>query len=172
MSTAIGIGFQSLGEEALSKELEAIANEYDYGVENNLDNAEGDMKSGLSELSAALDWNSIMLLKTPKDNPAALAFDIEQDLGLWECENRRPKFYDFLLSVSLLLRNHCKEFYVFFSGEWYEGDRIRMEQGYIEDLLIFLRRPANWNEKLYVAKANIHQYSDEVPLLYKVQIQG
>jgi hypothetical protein len=168
MSTAIGIGFQNIGKGEFFKELEAIADQYGYGIESNLDNAENDMKTGLSELSTALKWDSVALLKTPKDNVAALAFDIQEDLRAWECEDSRPKFYDFLLSVSLLLKSHCKEFYVFFSGEWYEGDRVRLEQGYIEDLLTFLKRPANWNEKLYVPKSKRYQYSDEVPLIYRV----
>ena len=169
MSTAIGIGFQNTGKDELCGKLEAIANQYGYGVENNLASAESDMKTGLSELSTSLEWDSLLLLKTPKDNTAALAFDIQEDLRSWECENLRPKFYDFLLTVSLLLKNHCKEFYVFFSGEWYEGDRVRMEDGYIEDLLTFLKRPANWNERLYVPKAKRYQYSDETPLIYKVK---
>ena len=114
MSTAIGIGFQNLGSEELVGELETTANQYGYGVENNLANAESDMKEGLSELSISLEWDSVLLLKTPKDSTAALAFDIQEDLRSWECEGLRPKFYDFLLAVSLLLKNHCKEFYVFF----------------------------------------------------------
>lgn len=169
MSTAIGIGFQNIGKDELVKELETIADQYGYGVENNLSNAESDMRKGLSELSTALEWSSVALLKTPKNNTAALAFDIQEDLRAWECEDSRPKFYDFLLSVSLLLKNHCKEFYVFFSGEWYEGDRVRMEEGYIEDLLTLLKQPANWNEKLYVPKSKRYQYSDETPLIYRVK---
>ena len=170
MSVAVGIGLKSVGVgRELSKRLKIIANEYGYGVETNLNNAESDMKSGLSELHVALNWNLMALLKTPKDNSAALAFDIQEDLGAWECEDRRPIFYDFLLAAFLLLKNYCDEFYVFFSGEWYEGDRIRMEQGYIEELLAFLKRPANWNEKLYVPQSGHYQYSDEVPLVYKVK---
>lgn len=168
MSTAVGIGLQKTGEGEFLKELEIIADQFGYGVETDIDNAENDMRSGLSEIFAALSWNSLVLLKTPKSNSAALAFEIQEDLRAWECGSSRPKFYDFLLSVSLLLKNHCNEFCVFFSGEWYEGDRVRMEQGYIEDLLVFLKRPANWNEKLYVPKSKRYQYSDEVPLIFRV----
>ena len=170
MSVTVGIGFQKIGEDEFLKELRIIADQFGYGVELDINKAENDMRSGLSEVFTALNWNSLILLKTPKSNPAALAFDIQEDLRAWECESSRPKFYDFLLSVYLLLKNHCKEFYVFFSGEWHKGDRVRMEQGYIEDLLVFLKRPANWNEKLYVPQAKHYQYSDEIPLIYRVWI--
>lgn len=169
MSTAIGIAIKASEEGALTEAMIALADQHGYGVESDLNKAEDDMKTGLAEVMEAFGLNKVMLLKAPKSSKVALAFDIEEDLRLWESEKKRPVFFDFLLAASSLLKEYGSCFYVFFSGEWYEGDRIRLEKGHIEDLITFLQRPANWNERLFVPKTGCYQESDEVPLVYKVR---
>lgn len=166
VSTTIAIGIATDNAPEVYRRIEDAAGKFGYGAAQGIAFAEAESRAGLSEIAGAFDIAVVALLRVPVDHPAALASAIQDELLKWELELERPKFFDFLSQLSKSLRGLASRMLVAFAGEWKEGDRIRLHQGPIEDLIELLKRPGNWYQRLYVPSTGRWQDSDEVPLVF------
>lgn len=168
MSTAIGIGYSTANDTNLFNELKALAKKFDYGLLDGIEYSELDMKSGLEIAKKSQGWEHIHFLQSPVDREIALAFGIYQELTDFEVKEIRPRFFDFLKQLALICSGKCKNLGMFFSEEWYEGDRIRYSYGDIDKLITFLSMPGNWGLLYLHPESGDLQFFHEIPLVFNL----
>jgi len=166
MSTSIAIGIASKDPEAAYQRIESAAAEHGYAIERGVESAEADCRMGLNDIVSGFDLTAIAILKAPSTHAAPLAPGIQEELLKWELEGRHVGFFEFLRAVGRSLRGLGSALVVSFAAEWGAGDRVRLSEGSIEELVEKLKRPGNWYMRLYLPQSGRWQDSDEVPLVY------
>lgn len=170
MTTTIGIGYRNIENEDLITALKPIADKFEYGLLCGIENSELDMRSGLEVAKVHQDWADVLILKSPPDGAGALAFDIVEELYLFELKNIKPRFFDFLVELSGIAGKKCSKLGIFFSAEWHADDRCRYSYGQIKRLIDLLSLPGNWSLRYLTPPSGRLQDSDETPLIFDVML--
>lgn len=171
MSTTIGFGYSIEDNTDIFDKIERVAKKYKYGLLDGIQYAEADSRFGINIAKKHEKWDKIVLLQSPIVNEVGLAFGINKELIDFETTGKYPKFFDFLKEVIPLCSEKCKKLGVFFSGEWYEDDRIRFSYGSVDDLISLLSMPGNWGIRYLVPETGRLQDSDEIPLIFDLKIK-
>ncbi len=169
MSITIGIGYSCKDNVPLFELVKVLADKFDYGLLNGMEYCELDVKSGLEIAKKNEGWEYVSFLQSPINREVALAFDIHQELTNFEVNGSKPKFFDFLNQLAILCSKHCSKVGMFFSGEWYEEDRIRYSYGKIDDLISLLSMPGYWGIRYLIPETGHLKDSDETPFIFDLE---
>lgn len=171
MSTTIGIGLKSTRESGdLFSQISVLADKYEMSIVKAFENAEDDCREGIRVAADIEEWSSVFLIKCPKDNPAALAFEIEQQFVDYTTKGKSVEFFDFLLDLFAITKTTCSKLAIFFAGEWSADEKVRYNFGTIEELIAVLKLPPNW-QVMYMNPASKNlQLSDKTPFIFNVKM--
>lgn len=171
MSTSIGFGYSSKGNADLFNELRELAFKFDYGLLNNIESSELDVRAGLEIAQKHEGWEYLVFLQSPKGaTNTGLAFGIEEELVAFETSGKPPKFFDFLNQLADLSSKKCRKIGFFFAGEWHKEDRVRYSYGGIGSLISLLSMPGHWGLRYLIPETGRLQDSDEIPLIFDLEI--
>jgi hypothetical protein len=173
--TTIAIALPTDLNDEQKRMAHSIADRFGYGLSFDLAGAEADVREGIEQAAKKLKWRGFIFLHarlpcevTIAEYDAALASSIQEELFQYEFSGSEPKFFSFLEELDSELARDLGTYWVIFSGEWYLDERVRFEDGKLQDLISRLKQPANWQQRLLVVAVGRTQDSDDVPLVFYV----
>jgi hypothetical protein len=173
MSTTIGIGYSTYDKDRddFFSQLIPAANKFGYGLLHGINYAEKDVRRGLEIAQRNQGWDQVLFLQSPINGEVSLAFGIHEELTKFQMFGTHPKFFNFLLELSELGSQKCIKLGVFFSGDWYENDPARYNDGSIDKLISLLSMTSHWGIIYLIPKTGHLQFSDESPLVFDLKLR-
>ncbi|MEN3931818.1 hypothetical protein WJT86_12255 [Microvirga sp. W0021] len=166
MSITIGFGYDSMAT-INNADLRALAADFDYGIEFGFEHFEEDCRFGIIKAMEILSIQNVIVLRSPKERNANLAFEIYQDLSKSFLSNERPVFFSFLECLfGILKEKKYTKFCWFQADEWYEDTMTRVSLGGLDELLLILSRPGGASLLTLSNKKNTYPVNDDFPFLF------
>ncbi len=168
MRSTIGFGIRITPPNSrIHEQLEQIADKYEYKLLSGIDKAEADVREGVRNLIESYDLEDVYVIKAPRSAPYNFSEEIQEELNDQYFHGKEINFFKFIQEITALLQeNHNANLIFFFAYDWGLSTRVRILEGTIDDLIMTLDNPVDWQLPLYDLKTKVTYAESTFPLIY------